>query len=87
MFKQKLNRYQVRNKEILTDNVLSELLNNNWSRTPAPIMKCVRCGGRISTYNLRYFGYDPLSVLCYKCQDTNECPKPYNNGRKEVVTV
>ena len=87
MFKQKLNRHQVRNKEILTDEVLSELLSNNWTRTPAPIMKCVRCGGRISTYNLRFFGWDPLSVLCYKCQSVNECPKPYQHGCKEAVAV
>ena len=85
MFKQKLNRHQLRNKEILTESVLSDLLNNNWSRTPAPIMKCIRCGGRISTYNLRFFGYDPLSVLCYKCQGINEQPRVYGAVNGEVA--
>lgn len=85
MFKQKLNRYQVRNKEILTENILSELLNNNWSRTPAPIMKCVRCGGKISTYNLRFFGWDPLAVKCYKCQGVNEQPIKHIPVREEAT--
>ncbi len=85
MFKRKLNRYQISNKEILTDQVLSELLNDNWSRTPAPIMKCIRCGGRISTYNLRFFGWDPLAVKCYKCQGINERPMIHNSIREEVT--
>jgi hypothetical protein len=85
MFRKKLNKYQVRNQEILTDQVLSELLNDNWSRTPAPIMKCVRCGGRISTYNLRFFGWDPLTVKCYKCQDLNEQPMIHNPIREEAT--
>ncbi len=70
--KGRLNRYQRNNLEILTDETVRRLRSGDWSATPAPILKCINCGGRISTYNLRYFDYRGEEVLCYHCQTGEE---------------
>ena len=82
--KGKLNKFQRNNLEILTNDVLKTLRSGDWRSTPSPILKCVSCGGRVSTFNLRYFGYRGEDVLCYKCQEikSNFDIVP---ARKEVI--
>jgi len=66
--KTKLNKFQRDNVSLLTPIALQLLKSGDWTRTPAPLMRCVSCGGRVSTPIMSFFGWDGTRFKCYDCQ-------------------
>ena len=68
-----MNEFQRRNTSLLSKVTLEMLQANDWSRTPARLMRCVQCGERrITTPIMAWYRWDPSNFKCYKCQNKAE---------------
>jgi len=63
------NEFQQNNIALMSAGTLTKLKSGDWSRTPAPLMQCVVCGGKLTTFVMKYFNWDSVKFKCYKCQD------------------
>jgi hypothetical protein len=65
-----LNKFARNNLAILTPITIELLKSGDFRNTPAPIMKCVSCGGwGITTTIMRWFSWDGARFECYQCQE------------------
>lgn len=62
-----LNKFQLNNVSLLTPIRLELLKSGDWRDTPAPLMKCVKCGGRTNTFLMRISNWQPEKFLCLSC--------------------
>jgi hypothetical protein len=63
-----LNKYQLNNRALLTPITLELLKAGDWRNTPAPLLSCTKCGGKISTFIMRFFNWRAEDFECYVCQ-------------------
>lgn len=65
-----LNKFARNNLAILTPITIELLKSGDFRQTPAPIMKCVSCGGyRITTNIMSWFDWNGARFECYQCQE------------------
>jgi hypothetical protein len=63
----KHNAFQLHNIRLASPEIIRRLKNGDWRNTIAPALKCVECGGRVTTPNVAFWGYDVSRTLCYSC--------------------
>jgi len=70
MHKKILSNIQRTNLSLLDSLVVEELKNHNWRNSPAPLLRCVKCGKyKITTPIIQFFNYLGEKLVCYECQN------------------